>query len=145
MIMIETSVIINRPVEEVWKFVSNLENLRQWDYGGLEARQTSEGPIGVGSTFQTQRQFLGRPLRESVRISEYVPNRIMAFPFSGWSFSGQNRTTFEPVGGGTRMTSTSEVELAGWLKLMTPIFPSMLRGLAQKNLANVKRIMEATA
>jgi hypothetical protein len=123
---------------------SNLENLSQWDYGGIVAKQTSEGLIGVSSTFQTQRQFLGRPLRETMRISEFVLNSVMAFPFNGWSFSGQNRLTFEPVGDGTQMASISEIELSGWMKLAAPILPMMLGGLAQKNLANVKRILETT-
>lgn len=57
MIKIEQSVIIHRPVEEVWQFMSNVENVTKWDRGVLQARQTSEGPLGVGSTLQTVRQF----------------------------------------------------------------------------------------
>jgi hypothetical protein len=47
----EQSVIINRPVEEVWKFISNIENAPKWDRGVLAGHQISKGPPGVGTTF----------------------------------------------------------------------------------------------
>jgi len=44
---------VDRPVEEVWDFISTFENTTRWSRGVLEARQTSDGPLGVGSTLQT--------------------------------------------------------------------------------------------
>jgi hypothetical protein len=93
---------------------------------------------------QTQRQFMGRELLETVRVSEYVPNRTLAFQFSEGSISGQNRLSLEPVEDATRITATSEVELGRWLKWMIPILRPMLAKFAQQNLADLKRIMEAT-
>ncbi|MBF8283384.1 MAG: hypothetical protein HW378_2299 [Anaerolineales bacterium] len=43
MVKLEQSIMINRPVEEVWKFMSNWENGPKWDCGVVEARQISEG------------------------------------------------------------------------------------------------------
>jgi len=143
MIKIEKSIIINRPVEEVWKFVSNIENATKWDRGVLEARQTSEGTIGVGSTLQTRRQMLGRQRIGKLRVSEYVPNRIIALQASlGQIAAAQIRYSFEPVDGGTRMTGTSEVELHGAWRLITPILNLMLERDGREDMANMKRIME---
>ena len=146
MIRIEKSIIINRPVEDVWKFMSNIENATKWDRGVLEARQTSEGTIGVGSTLQTRRQMLGRQRIGKLRVSEYVPNRIIALQASlGQIAAAQIRYSFEPVDGGTRMTGTSEVELRGLWKLITPILTRMLARDGREDMANMKRIMEAPA
>jgi len=145
MIKMEQSIIINRPVEEVWKFISNVENVPRWDRGVLEARQTSEGPVGVGSTAQTRRQLLGWQRIGKLRISEYVPNKIISLQGSLGSMTAQIRYAFEPVEGGTRMTGTSEVELGGLWKLITPILTPMLERDGREDLANVKRIMEAPA
>ena len=42
MIKAEQSMIINRPVEEVWEYLSNVENMAKWDQGVLEAKLTSD-------------------------------------------------------------------------------------------------------
>jgi uncharacterized membrane protein len=51
MTRVATSVVINRPPEEVFEFVSNFENNPRWQSGMHEARITSEGPLGVGTTY----------------------------------------------------------------------------------------------
>jgi carbon monoxide dehydrogenase subunit G len=145
MIKIEKSIIINRPVEEVWKFVSNIENATKWDRGVLEARQTSEGPIGVGSMLQTRRQMLGRQRIGELRVSEYVPNRMIALQASLGRMTAQIRYAFEPVEGRTRLTGTSEIELGGLWKLITPILIPMLERDGRADMAHIKRLMEVPA
>ncbi len=55
----EHSVVIDGPIEE--GLISDLANASKW---GLwrEARQTSPGPIGVGTTFQQILRVLGKEL-----------------------------------------------------------------------------------
>jgi len=145
MIKFEKSIIINRPVEEVWKFLSNVENFPKWNRGARKARLTSEGPIGVGSTVQYLRQFLGRQLIGKLQVSEYVPNRMIALQLSAGLITAQTGFTFEPVEGGTRLTHPSEIELGGWWKLITPILGPMLERDGREDMANIKRIMEVPA
>ncbi len=145
MIKIEKSIIINRPAEEVWKFLSNVENMPKWDRGVLEARQTSEGPAGVGSTVQVARQLLGRRRIGTLRVSEYAPNRMVALQASLGQMKAQTGFTFESVEGGTRLTQTSEIELGGWWKLITPILIPMLERDNREDFANLKRVMEVPA
>jgi dehydrogenase/reductase SDR family protein 12 len=141
----EESTLIDRPVEAVWKYLSTIENMPKWDRGVIEARQTSEGPMGVGSTVQIVRQFLGRRRIGSFRVADVVPNRTVAIQASAKWITAQIRYTFEPVDGATRMTSAGEVELGGWLKLITPILIPMLERDGRADMANVKRLMEAPA
>ena len=66
MVRVQTSVVISRPVEEVFEVVTNFEKNAQWQPRCLGAKQTSEGPIGVGTTFTDGAQFLGRRLEGAV-------------------------------------------------------------------------------
>jgi len=145
MIKFEKSIIIHRPVEEIWKFLSNVENMPKWDRGVLEAKQTSEGPPGIGSTMQIRRQFLGRQRIAELRVSEYVPNRKMSLQGSLGAITVQTGFTFEPVEGGTRLTQPSEIEIGGWWKWITPILLLMLNRDGGEDMANLKRIMEMPA
>ena len=101
--------------------------------------------MGVGSTVQVVRQFLGRRRIANFRVADVVPNRTVAIQAGGMGVSGNVRYTFEPVEGGTRMTSSAEVVLGGWLKLITPIIMPMLERDGRDDLANVKRVVEASA
>ncbi len=57
---IETSVVINRPIEDVFNYSTDPGNTPEWQTGLLESRLTSAGPIGVGSTIRDVRMFMGR-------------------------------------------------------------------------------------
>ncbi len=50
MIKIEHSVVINRDLEDVFKFLITPENNPIWQSGITKSRKTSDGPIRVGST-----------------------------------------------------------------------------------------------
>ena len=43
MIKVEQSLVIDRPVDEVFAFVANVEDNAQWQSGVLEVRKTSQG------------------------------------------------------------------------------------------------------
>lgn len=49
---IEKSVVIARPVEDVWAVLSNLDNFKRWSLSGQEYKQTSPGPLGVGASVE---------------------------------------------------------------------------------------------
>ena len=77
MVKNEMSIIIKRPVEEVFSFVSDLENGPQWQTGLFEVRHITKDPIGIGSQFASVRKFLGRKLEGVVEIFVYEPNQKM--------------------------------------------------------------------
>ena len=42
----ENAVDVDRPIDEVFAFLSDFENIPKWNYYVLEVRQLSESPIG---------------------------------------------------------------------------------------------------
>lgn len=65
---------IDRPVEEVWKFITDVSNAPKWDEDVTEWKQTSAGPLGVGTTFDA----IHRRLTYSERVTEYEPNKRLS-------------------------------------------------------------------
>jgi uncharacterized membrane protein len=47
MINVEDSVIIRRPLEAVFAYVSDLRHSAEWQSGLLEVTKTMDGPLGV--------------------------------------------------------------------------------------------------
>ncbi len=44
-------VVIDRPVEAVWRFMTDISNMPRWEDSHAEWKPTSDGPIDLGSTF----------------------------------------------------------------------------------------------
>ncbi len=142
---LEISTVINRPVEEVFAFVSNFENEPKWRSGGSEVKKTSAGPIGVGTTYRTVIRLLGRRLEGEFEITEYEPNRGCATKSKSGPFPFGGRVTVERVEGSTRINYTLEGQPGGFFKLAEPLLVSIIQRQGQADLANLKDLMEAHA
>ena len=66
---VQMSVQINRPVEEVFTFLSNFENNPRWQSTSVEARKISEGAVGVGTTYQAITSMLCRRINSEQEIT----------------------------------------------------------------------------
>ena len=144
MATITQSVTVDRPVEEVWDFLSNFGNTTRWSGGVLEARQTSDGPLGAGSTLQTVVKAFGRRRTADYLVTEYAPGHALAFEVASGPMTSRARYLVEPAGAGTRLTASGEAAATGLYRLLSPILVRTLERHSQADLANLKRILEAS-
>ncbi|NIS83498.1 MAG: hypothetical protein GTO14_25620 [Anaerolineales bacterium] len=143
MIKIEHSVVINRPVEEVFAFLEDSQNDPKWQAGVLEVEQTSEGAIEVGTTFREVRKFLGRRLESTYEISEYELNKKFAFKATSGPIPYSISTTFEPAAGGTKVSVLGEAEVGGFFKLGEAVVSRTFANALEADFDSLKAIMEA--
>jgi len=145
MLKFESTIVINRPVEEVFAVVSNLENNPKWSSAFLEVKKTSEGPVGVGTTWRAAQKALGRRLESEVEVTEYEPNRKCAQKSKSGPFPVEVLQTYEPVEGGTRLGVALEAEPGGFFKLAEPLLVRTLKRNIETDFANLKDLMESHA
>lgn len=50
MAIIEESIVIDCPAAQVFAYVTDAANLKEWEAANLEAERTSPGPAGIGTT-----------------------------------------------------------------------------------------------
>jgi uncharacterized membrane protein len=141
----ELSIVINRPVEEVFAVLANLENDIKWRREWIEARSMSEGPLGVGATFCLVSEFLGRRNETVYETTEYEPNRITAWKAVSGPLPLTFRRTFEHVEGGTQVTIKYEAEVRGLFKLVMSLLAGTVIRQHKGDLRKVKELMEARA
>jgi carbon monoxide dehydrogenase subunit G len=125
MTIVSQNVTVDRPVEEVWAFISNFENTTPM----VSGRAGGEAD-------------LRRPPRCRL-VTEYEPNRAFAFKVTSGPVTSRARFSVEPAGAGTRLTASGEAEAAGRYQLLAPILVRTLKRHSQDDLARVKRILEA--
>lgn len=143
MIKFEHSIVINRPVEEVFKFVTTPENDPLWIQSTLKSEQTSEGPMGVGAIVRGESRFLGRSIISTIEVKEYELNRKRAGKTTSGPIPAELVELFEPVEGGTKLTTIGQLEIGGFFKLAEPVVGRMVSRQMESNLANLKDLLEA--
>ena len=67
------SVVVNRPIGEVWKFVVHVPHMDQWVKGISETRRPPDGEIDVGSTFTSKFIHGARTFDVTHRVTEHDP------------------------------------------------------------------------
>ena len=107
--------------------------------------KTSEGPIGIGTTWRAvDRIFRRRIERESV-FTEYEPNRKITQKSTSGPVPFEVRLICEPVEGATRVIVIAEAQPSGFFKLAGPLFERLRKRQFESDLADLKQGLEAHA
>lgn len=106
-IMIEESVVIRRPVQEVFGAVSDFRSAAQWREGVRATRREPPGPMAVGSRLYEEASILGRPVVTETVVQELEPGRRRTFRHASGPI---------PVAGGFTVT-------ARWHHAALPLVP----------------------
>src|SRR5262245_17816971 len=121
---VTSSIIIQRPIEEVFAFVTDAWNNILWQAksGLKETRQAPESPVGVGTRITEVWNFMGRTEENVSEVTEYAPySRYVRSQVSADGPIKRGVITFESVAEGTRWTSVVEVETTGLFDIAEPL------------------------
>jgi uncharacterized protein YndB with AHSA1/START domain len=141
----EVSTTIKRPVEDVFAVLSDFSNGSRWSAGQAEpAVKTSDGPIGVGTTWHDVSKIVGRRFESDIEFTEFEPDRRIVFTMTK-PFPITSTVTLEPVVGGTRVSQTIQAEPGGFFKLAEPLVVTMSKRQLQNDLDNLRDLMDANA
>lgn len=142
MAKVEANVVINRPLADVFQFMSANENALQWQSSLLDTRITNDVQ-GIGRTWIDTIQFLGRRMETPFQLTDWQLNQKIAFQSMGGPIPMQGSYAFAPSGDGTQVTFQLTGEPGGFFKLAEPVLMKMVQRQWQTNLANLKDVLEA--
>jgi uncharacterized membrane protein len=140
---IEVSVWIDRPAEEVYAYVIDLDRWPEWRSDVVGGELVTEGPIRVGTQARGIAKILGRPFTIDVEVTALEPGARFGYrPIKG-PLKTNNLCTFETRAGGTLVILTDDIGLKGIFKVFLPVMASLVRSGYRKNLAGLKSVLEA--
>jgi uncharacterized membrane protein len=145
MLRADASMMINRPVKEVWEFFLKSENVPKWALDLSEARYITEGPIGVGTKSYWTQTFLGIDMSSTQEIYEFEPYKVIAFKSISGPFPMTLRYTFNTRPEGTLVTAFLEAEPGGFFKLGEPLLNPIVTRHFKNSLENLKDLVEIEA
>ena len=124
----------DRPLEEVFAYVSDFSTTAEWDPGVRSAHQLGSEPIGEGTRFTVEVLFLGRVLPMEYEIIAYDPPHRVELQGTNSNSTARDIITFEAVQERTRITWFLDIELHGPVSLLQPLMGLPLRRLGRKAL-----------
>ncbi|HEX6700525.1 MAG TPA: SRPBCC family protein [Gaiellaceae bacterium] len=142
MTKIERSIVIERPVEEVWDFVHDPAKDALWQTTLAESEKLTHGPMRVGTRVREVRHFLGVRIELAWEVTEYEPNVRSAIRGISGPIPLTGGYRFEPVEAGTRFTVSGELDAHGLFKLAEPVFARITRRELEANLGHLKDLLE---
>jgi len=119
----EATVVIDRPIDEVFAFLADGENDPKFSPRVLEIAKTTDGPPGVGTVYASTVKDAGMKTKREFKLTEFEPpTRIR------WAEVSKNLITaseggydLAPEGSGTRLTIHNVLEGHGLGKLIAPL------------------------
>ena len=140
-----TEIIIERPSGQVAAYAADPSNAPLW-YANIESVSwQTPPPIAVGSRIDFVARFLGRRLAYTYEIVDLVPGQRLVMRTAQGPFPMETTYTWQPLGETrTRMTLRNRGEPTGFSTVAAPVMAAAIRRANQKDLANVKRILERT-
>ena len=143
MARVDGEIVIGRPVEEVFDFVADERSEPRYNPRMRDAEPISEGPIGLGTQFRTERETMGRTMPMIVEFTGYERLWRLAAVTRSSMMETEGGLTFESVPGGTRLRWSWEVRPRGLLKLMALLVGVIGRRQEQSVWGNLKRLLES--
>ena len=142
----EATVVVDRPIEEVFAFLADGENDPKFSPRVLEIAKTTDGPPGVGTVYASTVKDAGMKTKRQFELTEFAPpTRIR------WREISKNAVTaseggydLAPEGDGTRVTLHNVLEGHGIGKLIAPLALRSARSGADDFGRSIKAAVEAS-
>jgi uncharacterized protein YndB with AHSA1/START domain len=141
MIQHEVTIHLNRPVDQVFAFLVDYQNLPTWQSNLIENEQLTEGPLRVGTCFREVRRT--GPGRSEIQgeITDLEPNKRFSTRTTtkpqvtvSYSLEGEN--------GGTRLNYKFVMLTRGMMRLLEPLMAGPIKKDTESDFQKLKQILE---
>jgi carbon monoxide dehydrogenase subunit G len=126
------------PAEEVFSYLSDFSNTREWDPSTVQAERVDDGPVREGSEFRLVAAFLGRESAITYRVVEYDPPNAVGFRGENSTVISLDRIAVEATDTGSRIAYDAKLTLKGLSKLADPLLGIAFRRVGDRALAGMR-------
>ncbi len=141
-VKVEGHILIARPLEEVFDYLSQAENWPIWNSLIKECRPLEPGPARVGKAYFAVSSILGRRLEQRVVITEFVPNQLFEIRAVSNSLQVTHHLYFSQEAGQTRLTFTTTNGIGQIFRFTHLVLSRIIRKGIEIQLNRLKTLLE---
>jgi carbon monoxide dehydrogenase subunit G len=139
------SIVIRRPVADVFAYMNDVSREHEWQPALLHAKQEPAGPTAVGSRRSYRSEFMGRRAENTYVVRVWEPNRhvvVESTPDS--TLDATSDVRWEAVDGGTKVTMSVEGAPKGAMRLIPrKLLESTMEKETKEALGRLKQVLES--
>jgi len=141
----EFSLIISRPVREVFDYMDDVNREREWQPNIRSAKAEPEGPTQVGTKKTYVSDFMGREVKNTYVTKVFDRNKRVVYETTPKSsVDARASLQFEETENGTKVSMKVEAEPRGLLSLIPRgVLESFSQNELEKTLQRLKKRLEA--
>ena len=139
MLTLDESIEVDRPVHEVFAYVSEFSRIEEWDPAVARAHKLTVGAPGVGSEYQIDMKA-GFSLY--YEIVEFEKDSRMAMDVTSRLFRAHEEIFFEPTESGTRVRYVAEFDFPAPLAAFQRTFPSFMERIGKSAMDGLKQALD---
>jgi uncharacterized membrane protein len=142
--MIKHSIEINRPAEEVFAYLDQVDRHNEWQGQLVSTAIETDGPVRVGTRVVERRNVPGGARNLPYDITEHVPARKVSFRGTAGLIRPAGTYTVDPTGeSSSRMSSELDLEGHGIGKLLAPLALRQAAKQMPVDLEKFKELLES--
>jgi len=141
----EESIFVERPIEEVFAYLTDLERVPEWQTNVLFLQAQSPGGLRTGAQLVELRKFLGRKVESVVEVTEYEPPHRYTIKVQSGPIPFEISNVLSESDGGTRIDAVVEGEPGRFFGLVEWRVVKAVERELWNSLATLKDILEARA
>jgi len=141
---VSTDIVIDRAPADVSAYASNPDNAPTWYENIKSVEWESRPPLAVGSRIAFVAHFLGRRMAYTYEVVELIPGQRLVMRTADGPFPMETIYSFEAAANGrTHMTLRNRGKPSGFSVWVAPLMAFAMRRANRKDLALLKRVLEA--
>jgi uncharacterized protein YndB with AHSA1/START domain len=141
----ETSVTIERPVEEVFDYVSDPTTYPRWNSAVQSVQETSAGADGIGATYSMERELPSGAAHNELEVVEVNRPSLFVIRTTSGPTPFLYRYLLTDEEGATLLQLAAEVELGGLAGALGPLASRAVKRGVDSNFADLKRTLESSS
>lgn len=142
MITIDLSTLVDRPMPDVFTFISNPLNLPKWQSMIASIEQVTPDEVGVGSKYKVAAEMMGRKIDGLMEITTFAPPDKFGFTNQAGPMQVTVTVALKPVGTGAKIALHADGNPGGVFKIAEGVMAGQVKSQMEANLARLKSVLE---
>jgi uncharacterized protein YndB with AHSA1/START domain len=139
-IRVELELVIERPAQEVFDRLADVERVREWQASVVRAHV--EGPMGVGSRIHETRRLLGREAHTELEVTAFEPPRRLTLRTLRGPVKVDVDHRLESQGNSTVLHVVAEADPGSILRLAKPVLKRQAEHELRTDFERLKQLLE---
>jgi carbon monoxide dehydrogenase subunit G len=137
---VERTARIPAPTTEVFAYLSDLDNLAEWQSGVVSAERVDSGPMRVGSSARVTRELMGQRLAVPLTVTDYEPPSRLGIgsEVSGVKAAAMLELAAADDGEATDLSFAMDISGSGMTRFMEPMIAGAARGDIETSLQRLQ-------